>query len=109
MVLYSGGRYGSGNAGDEIKVQSCDLDIRDVQGDSFCVSQLSCDPIYFVFNAGRAGLIFLGGHTAVPNSIGYITALWSTRRLTPSNDRWCRSELEMKTKTLAVTIFPFGK
>lgn len=82
MVLYSGGRYGSGNAGDEIKAQSCDLDIRDVQGDSFCVSQLSCDPIDFVFNAGRAGLIFLGGHTAVPNSIDYIIVLWSTRRLT---------------------------
>lgn len=58
LVLYSVGRYESGNVGTKIKALSCDPDIRDIQGDSLCVSRLSCDPIDFVFNAASAGSYF---------------------------------------------------
>lgn len=79
MVLYSGGRYGPGNVEAEIKALSCDLNITDVQGDSFCASRLPCDPLDFVFNAGRVGFVLLGGHTAAANSINYIMTLQSTK------------------------------
>lgn len=77
--MYSGGRYGPGNVEAEIKALSCDLDITDVQGDSFCASRLPCDPLDFVFNAGRVGFVLLGGHTAAANSINYIMTLQSTK------------------------------